>query len=63
MANKNTRAKQRALAKAFTVEHRAGRKITSPPSKRRRQWRGSPAVKRTAAIQSPTAATSDGKFR
>jgi hypothetical protein len=61
--NKNSKRRAKQLTQEITQAHREHLKVTPALSKRRSKWKGVSTVKRTAAIQAPTAATSDGKFR
>jgi hypothetical protein len=53
MANRNTKRKRRALAKAFTAERKAGRMIIPPRSQRKSKWRG--ALTKRREIVTPAA--------
>jgi hypothetical protein len=41
--NRNTKRRAKALSKEIAALHRAGRKVVSPPSKRRSKRKGSPS--------------------
>jgi hypothetical protein len=51
MANKATRQLRKQISKSFAAERKAGRTITSPPSKRSSKWKGVPS-KRAGSVAS-----------